>query len=154
MSISNKDLKNLKNNEAKKRVIRNAITQARFQEVPMPLELMAQIFDETSKIGYETEPEREYRQKKEDYNEIILDKIKKLINKKRYGHNIFTDRQRQVFELMYIKGLTVTQAAKALGVSRQMTFKVKKELIVKMREAIVYDFNFSEKDLINQEDSN
>ena len=106
-------------------------TQAKIREMPMPLEVMDSLFDITKTIGYETTEEKVIREQKEAYDQTIIDRIAKLP---------LTGRQREVFELMYKKGETMTNTAKILGLGITTIQKIKEGLFKKIKKNIAYNF--------------
>lgn len=113
----------------------NPLLQSKIQEIPMPQELMEHIFDSSTRINYETPEEAEYRIKKEEYNRSIMKKIRKVD---------FTDRQREVFELMYRRGLSMTETAAHLGVIPTTIQEIKEAIFRKIKKSVEYDFNYPE----------
>lgn len=116
----------------------NPMLQSRMNEIPMPQELMEHIFDSSTRIGYETEEEAEYRLRKEEYNRSIMKKIRKLD---------FTDRQREIFDLMYRQGLSMTETARLLGVIPTTIQEIKEAIFRKIKKGIEYDFSETEETL-------
>jgi RNA polymerase sigma factor (sigma-70 family) len=123
----------------KKISIGNSILQSKIQEIPMPQELMEQIFDASKKIGYETEEEAQLRNEKEIYNKSILRQIKKIA---------LTARQREIMSLLYSEGLTLTSAADRLGVKIGTIQEIRDAAIKKIKAKIKYDFKYRESALL------
>lgn len=109
--------------------------QSKSKEIPIPFEVLEQIFDESGGMWYETEEEREYREQKEDYNKSIISQIKKIN---------FTDRQKQIFLLMYKEGLSLTETARKLGEPITTIQTVKNDIIKKIKREIRYEFKYQE----------
>lgn len=109
----------------------NSKMQHKTREINMPLELIDHIFDKKKGLGYESHEEKVLREQKEDYNNDVLDKI---------GELPFTERQRQVFNLMYKDGKTMTDTAKILGLGITTVQKIKEAIFKKIKKRIVYDF--------------
>lgn len=138
-------------NKKTRRTIKDKIQAARIKELPMPSELMEQLFDETTKIGYETEEEAEYRTKKNEYNSDIFRKIKKIILKRESRHSDsprgmldFTEHQKKVFELMYIKDLTLSQVSAILGITSSNVRKTRQRIFGKIKKLVQYDFKIED----------
>ncbi len=105
--------------------------QSKVQEIPMPDEVMEKIFDESVRIWYETPEESEYRQLKEDYNKSIVKEIRKVK---------LTDRQKQIFDLMFKEGLTLTETARRLNQPITTIQMVRDTLINRIRKYVKYSF--------------
>lgn len=146
MSKSRKSIIKSLGAKKKRRTIKNSISTAKFKEITMPSEIMEQIFDETAKMGYETEEETEYSDNKKIYNSEIYISIKRAMSEKRYGKQLFTDRQREIFELMYIKGLTQKETADYLGLNTSTIRTTRINIFKKIKNKISYDFTYTEKD--------
>lgn len=138
-------------NSKKRRTVKNVLQESRNKEIPMPSELMEQLFDETTKIGYESEEELEYKNSKKEYNSEIYKKIKKVIFGKRsrykdspYGALAFTERQKEVFELMYIKGFTLSQVATYLNITSGGVGKIRSQIFEKIKKLVAYEFRFED----------
>lgn len=125
----------MKNKKKKKISIGNSLLQSKIQEIPMPQELMEQMFDASKRIGFETEEETDYRKQKEQYNKSMLKLIKKVK---------LTDRQREIMELLYTQGMTLTSAAERLGVKIGTIQEIRDAAIVKIKAKIRYNFSYSE----------
>lgn len=97
----------------------------------MPMELLDHIFDRKKVLNYESAEEKEIREQKEDYNADILALIEVLP---------FTERQRQVFNLMYKDGKTMTDTAKILGIGITTVQKIKEAIFKKIKKKVFYDF--------------
>lgn len=106
--------------------------QEKIMEVLMPIELIEQIFDSSKRLGYETPEEQELREKREDYNKDIYDKIASVN---------FTEKQRIVLNYIYFKGFTLAQTAKELGVSITAVQNSKNGALKKARKRIRYHFD-------------
>lgn len=117
----------------KKVSLGNSILQSKIQEIPMPQELMEQMFDASKRIGYETEEESDYRKQKEQYNKALIRQIKKVK---------LTDRQRQIMSLIYINGMTLTMAAAHLGVKIGTVQEIRDAAIKKIKDKITYEFSY------------
>ncbi len=113
-----------------------SLKQSKFKEIPMQADLIDEIFDSSKRMGFETEEERELREQKEDYNEILMKLIKKVP---------LTDRQKEIFTLMYVDGLKLTEVSRRLNVSPQRIDNAKNAIFQKIKEKIRYDFKFVEK---------
>lgn len=109
----------------------NSKLQSKAREVNMPMELLDHIFDRKKVLNYESAEEKEVREQKEDYNADILATIESLP---------FTERQRQVFVLMYKDGKTMTDTAKILGIGITTVQKIKEAIFKKIKKRIIYDF--------------
>jgi len=124
-------------NEMNLRIKKNKISktnsklQSRAREVNMPMELLDHIFDRKKVLNYESAEEKEIREQKEDYNADILALIEVLP---------FTERQRQVFNLMYKDGKTMTDTAKILGIGITTVQKIKEAIFKKIKKKVFYDF--------------
>lgn len=125
--------------KSKKISMGNSMLQSKIQEIPMPQELMEQIFDASKKIGYETEEEAEFRNKKEAYNKQVLKQIRKVS---------LTDRQRQIMDLLYSDGYTLTSAAEHLGVKIGTVQEIRDAAIKKIKAKIKYDFKYPENSIL------
>lgn len=125
----------MKNKKKKKVSLGNSLLQSKIQEIPMPQELMEQMFDASKRIGFETEEETDYRKQKEQYNKVMLKLIKKVK---------LTDRQRQIMELLYTHGMTLTSAAEHLGVKIGTIQEIRDAAIVKIKAKLRYNFSYSE----------
>ncbi len=123
----------------KKISIGNSILQSKIQEIPMPQELMEQIFDASKKIGYETEEEAQLRNEKEIYNKSVLRQIRKVP---------LTPRQKEIMQLLYSEGLTLTSAAERLGVKIGTIQEIRDAAIKKIKAKIKYDFKYHESALL------
>jgi RNA polymerase sigma factor (sigma-70 family) len=119
----------------KKKLSEKSLRQSKFKEISMGSDSIDELFDSSKRIGYETEDERDYREQKEDYNKTIMKLIKKLN---------FTDRQREIFNLMYVKNLTLTETAKKLNIKIESVNTTRKLFIKKIKNKIHYDFNYNE----------
>lgn len=111
--------------------------QSKVQEIPMPDEVMEKIFDESVGIWYETQEESEYRQLKEDYNKSIIKEIRKVK---------LTDRQKQIFDLMFREGLTLTETARKLNEPITTIQMVRDTLINRIRKYVKYSFKINPED--------
>ena len=125
----------MKNKKKKKISLGNSLLQSKIQEIPMPQELMEQMFDASKRIGFETEEETDYRKQKERYNKIMLKAIKKVK---------LTDRQREIIELLYTQGMTLTGAAEHLGVKIGTVQEIRDAAIAKIKAKLIYSFSYSE----------
>lgn len=124
----------------KKKKAEKVLRQSKFKEISMGSDSIDQIFDSSHKIGFETEEEREYREKKEDYNKEIFDSIRKYVFGKNYVSLNFTDRQKEIFKLMFEDGLTLTEVSRRLNVSPVSIHNTKGILIKKIKSKITYNF--------------
>lgn len=124
----------------KKKKAEKTLKQSKFKEISMGSDSIDQLFDSSHKIGFETEEERIYREKKEDYNVIVIDLIKKYVFGKNYMSLNFTERQQEIFKLMFQDGLTLTEVSRKLKVSVVGIHKIKEILIEKIKAKISYDF--------------
>ncbi len=120
-------------NKKKKSRITLGGNESKNQEIPVPLEVMERIFDESGGIWYENEEEREYRIQKEEYNKALISKIRRLN---------FTERQKQIFLLMFKKGLTLTETARFLKEPITTIQVIKDGIVKRIKEEIDYDFYF------------
>ncbi len=119
-------------------------------EILMPDELIEKIFDETTAIYYESEEEKEYKGRKEEYNRKILGKIKKLVFRKKKGIlPLFTSKQQKIFKLMFIDGLTLTEIARKLDQPISTINEVKKTLLRNIKKYFKYEFNYNEENPYN-----
>lgn len=109
----------------------NSKLQHKSREINMPLELIDHIFDRKKVLAYESPEEKQIREQKEDYNALILKQISELP---------FTERQKQVFQLMYKEGKTMTATAKELGLGITTIQKIKEAIFKKIKKRIIYDF--------------
>ena len=117
----------------------NSLLHQRIKEIPMPHELLEQLYDDSRRLGYETEEEVEYRDRKVIYNKGLLRKIKRLRSCS-YNRISFTEKQANVFNLLFIDGLTIAAAAKILNVNVNAVQDVKKIIVRKIKQIIEYDF--------------
>lgn len=117
----------------------NSSLQQRIKEIPMPHELLEQLYDDSRRLGYETEEEVEYRDKKEVYNLSLLKKIKRM-KRKDPLRSYFTDKQIVIFNYLFIDGLTLAEAAKKLSISIGTVMDIKKAIIKKVKKNIKYEF--------------
>ncbi len=70
----------------------------------------------------------------EDSRKELAKSIKSYINSKIYGRHIFTDIQRQVFNLCFIESLKVSQIAKIINKAPQSILTTKNIIIMKIKE--------------------
>lgn len=119
----------------KRKLVEKSIKQSKFKEISMGSDSIDQLFDSSKRIGFETNQERDYREQKEDYNKQVMKLIKKLN---------FTDRQREIFELMYSKGLTLTETSKKLGIRIESVNTTRKLFMNKIQKRIKYNFVFDD----------
>lgn len=110
----------------------NPMQEADKNETYMPQGLMEQVFDCSRRLGYESEEEAKIREQKEEYNKSVIEKIKTVR---------LTKRQKLVLELLYVRGLGLSEAGKELGVTPQAIFKVKKTAIETIKKHVSYDFD-------------
>lgn len=122
-----------KNIKRKKVSLGNSILQSKIQEIPMPQELMEQLFDSSQRIGYESNEEFDLRNQKESYNKQVLRQIRKVK---------LTDRQRQVINLIYVDGLSLTATAEHLGVKIGTAQEIRDAALKNIRAKIKYNFQF------------
>lgn len=125
----------------KKKKAEKSLKQSKFKEISMGSDSIDQLFDSSHKIGFETEDEREYREKKEDYNEELIEKIKKYIFEKKFNFSNFTERQQEIFKLMFQDGLSQLEIARKLNIKRRSVGNVKEVLIKKIKSKISYNFS-------------
>lgn len=118
-----------------KKTLGNLKLQSKILEINLPQNIM-ELFDETRKMGYQTEEEAEYWNKKSEYNAQILKNITEVFENK------FSKREKEVFSLMFKEGLTLTQTAAKLGIKPQSILKMKSRFIAKIKRKITYDFTF------------
>ncbi len=114
--------------------------QSKIREIPIPYQLMEQVFDESGGLWYESEAERETREKKEDYNKEIFLQIEKLVFSSNYGNNFCSEIQRKIFKLMFKEGLTLTETAKELKKPLPSIQRARNSMFKKIYEKISYSF--------------
>jgi DNA-directed RNA polymerase specialized sigma subunit len=103
----------------------------KIKEINVPFDIMDTMFGDQTPIGHETPEERQIREQKEDYNAEIMNKINLLA---------FTDRQREVFNLMYKEGKSMTDTAKILNLGITTIQKIKEAIFRKIKKRVRYDF--------------
>lgn len=120
------------------------LRQTKFKEISMGSDLIDEIFDSSKKMGFETEDERVYREQKEDYNRTVVEQIRKVVSGSSFGNLNFTDRQKEVFEYMFQKGLSATETGNRLGIKCESVNTIKKLIVKKVQKKIKYEFTFKE----------
>ncbi len=103
----------------------------RMEEIPVPPEVMEKLISENGSLKHETQEEEEYREKKEDYNKKIINKIKTIE---------LTKKQKLVIKFIFTDKLTLKEAALKLGIAFQNVDKIKNRAIKKIRKNIKYEF--------------
>ncbi len=121
--------------------------QSKMKEIPIPYQLMEQVFDESGGLWYESEEEKINREKKEDYNAKIFEQIEKLVYSSNFGNDFCTDIQKGIFKLMFKEGLTLTEAAKALNKPLTTIHYARDIMFKNIKEKIPYAFDDTEIDL-------
>lgn len=101
------------------------------KEILMPSELIEQIFDSHRLPWYSSDEEVELRERKEEYNKILLTKIFSLK---------FTAKQRTVLDLLFLKCMTLAEVGSILDVTPQDIMNTKNLIIKKIKKNIRYSF--------------
>lgn len=122
------------NKRGAKRAIWNEVNSGRLQyymEILVDPKIIEQLDDENSSMWAETEEEKEIKEKKEEYNKLILEQIAKVK---------FTEKQALVMKHVYEDGLTYKKIAENMGVSIHTIQEIREQAIRKIRKNIKYHF--------------